>query len=150
MGSTAIRTARATRRFTRRRLGVVGVPFGKIRFVQGDTNAVPIGRGTYGSRSMQVGGNAPKKPPTPSSTRRSRWRRIRWRWPPATSSFKDGRFGIVGTDRSTALTDVAKAFYRPAHLPPQFEIVGLEAAGSLERAAKLSERLPRSRGGSRS
>ncbi len=28
-----------------------------------------------------------------------------------------------------ALTDVAKAFYRPAHLPPQFE-VGLEAAGS--------------------
>ena len=28
-----------------------------------------------------------------------------------------------------ALTDVAKAFYRPVHLPPQFE-VGLEAAGS--------------------
>ena len=36
----------------------LGVPFDKIRFVQGDTDAVPIGRGTYGSRSMHVGGNA--------------------------------------------------------------------------------------------
>jgi carbon-monoxide dehydrogenase large subunit len=43
--------------------------------------------------------------------------------------FRDGRFHIVGTDRSMALTDVAKAFYRPARLPPQFS-VGLEAAGS--------------------
>jgi carbon-monoxide dehydrogenase large subunit len=43
--------------------------------------------------------------------------------------FKDGRFGIVGTDRSMALTDVAKAFYRPAMLPPQFD-VGLEASGT--------------------
>jgi carbon-monoxide dehydrogenase large subunit len=43
--------------------------------------------------------------------------------------FKDGRFRIVGTDRSMALTDVAKAFFRPMHLPPQFE-VGLNAAGS--------------------
>jgi carbon-monoxide dehydrogenase large subunit len=42
--------------------------------------------------------------------------------------FKDGRFGIVGTDRSIALTDVAKAFYRPAMLPAQFD-VGLEASG---------------------
>ena len=36
----------------------LGVPFENIRFIQGDTNEVPIGRGTYGSRSMHVGGNA--------------------------------------------------------------------------------------------
>ncbi len=34
------------------------VPFDNIRFVQGDTDAVPFGRGTYASRSMQVGGGA--------------------------------------------------------------------------------------------
>jgi hypothetical protein len=38
---------------------------------------------------------------------------------------KDGTFRIVGTDRSMKLTDVAKGFYRPAHLPAQFD-VGLE------------------------
>jgi carbon-monoxide dehydrogenase large subunit len=43
--------------------------------------------------------------------------------------FKDGRFQIAGTDRVMPLTEVAKAFYRPARLPPQFE-VGLEAAGA--------------------
>ena len=29
----------------------LGVPFDNIRYVQGDTDAVPIGRGSYGSRS---------------------------------------------------------------------------------------------------
>src|ERR1700752_3363104 len=39
----------------------LGVPFENIRYVQGDTDAVPIGRGSYGSRSMHVGGNALKR-----------------------------------------------------------------------------------------
>src|SRR6202042_317346 len=34
--------------------------------------------------------------------------------------FKDGSFRIVGTDRAMKLTDVAKAFYRPAMLPPNY------------------------------
>jgi len=34
----------------------LGVPFENIRFVQGDTDAVPIGRGSYGSRRMHGGG----------------------------------------------------------------------------------------------
>src|SRR5262249_56038531 len=42
----------------------LGVPFENIRFIQGDTNEVPIGRGTYGSRSMMVAGNPlPRAPP---------------------------------------------------------------------------------------
>ena len=107
----------------------LGVPFENIRFVQGDTNEVPIGRGTYGSRSMHVGGNAlktaadaiiEKAKPMAAHDAGSRRRRL---------EFKDGRFHIVGTDRAMALTDVAKAFYRPMFLPPQFE-VGLEAAGT--------------------
>src|SRR6202023_443597 len=34
----------------------LGVPFGTIRIVQGDTDVVGFGRGTYGSRRMAVGG----------------------------------------------------------------------------------------------
>ena len=36
----------------------LGVDFTSVRLVQGDTDAVSIGRGTYGSRSMTVGGSA--------------------------------------------------------------------------------------------
>ena len=39
---------------------LLGVPFEQIRYVQGDTAQVAIGRGTYGARSMVVGGNALK------------------------------------------------------------------------------------------
>src|SRR5262249_31496908 len=38
----------------------LGVPLESIRYVQGDTAQVPIGRGTYGARSAVVGGNALK------------------------------------------------------------------------------------------
>src|SRR4029077_8164194 len=36
----------------------LGVPFESIRYMQGDTAQIPIGRGTYGARSATVGGNA--------------------------------------------------------------------------------------------
>ena len=38
----------------------LGVPFEKIRFVQGDTDVIATGRGSFGSRSMTVGGSALK------------------------------------------------------------------------------------------
>ncbi len=37
----------------------LGVPFETIRYIQGDTDKVPIGRGTYAARSSLVGGNGP-------------------------------------------------------------------------------------------
>jgi carbon-monoxide dehydrogenase large subunit len=107
----------------------LGVPFNNIRFVQGDTNAVPFGRGTYASRSMHVGGNALRRAADAIIDKAKPMAAHLMEASASDIEFKDGRFSIVGTDRSMALTDVAKAFYRPAHLPPQFE-VGLEASGS--------------------
>src|SRR5262249_22689306 len=34
----------------------LGVPFSKIRLIQGDTDSVSFGRGTYASRSTSIGG----------------------------------------------------------------------------------------------
>jgi len=107
----------------------LGVPFDNIRFIQGDTNEVPIGRGTYGSRSMMVGGNA---------LRRAADQIIEKAKPMAARmleasaddlEFKNGNFGVVGTDKAIPLTKVAQAFYAPMFLPPEFG-VGLEAAGT--------------------
>jgi carbon-monoxide dehydrogenase large subunit len=38
--------------------GVLGVPFDEIRVVHSDTGLVPSGEGTFGSRSLQIGGSA--------------------------------------------------------------------------------------------
>ncbi len=107
----------------------LGVPFGNIRFVQGDTDAVPFGRGTYGSRSMQVGGNALKKAADNIIEKAKPMAAMMLEAAAGDLEFKDGSFRIVGTDRALPLTNVAKAFYRPAMLPPQFD-VGLEASGT--------------------
>ncbi len=106
----------------------LGVPFENIRFVQGDTDAVPIGRGTYGSRSMHVGGNALKLAADGIVEKAKPMAAMMLEAASGDIEFKDGAFRIVGTDRALPLTDVAKAFYRPAMLPPQFD-VGLEASG---------------------
>jgi carbon-monoxide dehydrogenase large subunit len=107
----------------------LGVPFENIRFVQGDTDAVPIGRGTYGSRSMQIGGNALKRAADGIVEKAKPMAAMMLEAAAGDIEFKDGAFRIVGTDRALPLTAVAKAFYRPAMLPPQFD-VGLEASGT--------------------
>ncbi len=107
----------------------LGVPFENIRFVQGDTDAVPIGRGTYGSRSMHVGGNALKRAADAIIEKAKPMAAMMLEAAAGDIEFKDGAFRIVGTDRALPLTAVAQAFYRPAMLPPQFD-VGLEASGT--------------------
>jgi len=107
----------------------LGVPFSSIRFVQGDTDQVPIGRGTYGSRSSMVGSNALKKAADGIIEKAKAMAAHLMEAAPADVEFTDGQFRIVGTDRTMSLVDTAKAFYRPMFLPPQFG-VGLEASGS--------------------
>ena len=107
----------------------LSVPIESIRFVQGDTNEVPFGRGTYGSRSMHVGGNALKRAADAIVEKAKPMAATMLEAAPGDIEFKDGRFRIVGTDRALPLTDVAKAFYRPVMLPPQFD-VGLEGSGT--------------------
>jgi aerobic carbon-monoxide dehydrogenase large subunit len=107
----------------------LGVPFENIRYVQGDTDAVPIGRGSYGSRSMHVGGNALKRAADNIIEKAKPMAAMMLEAAVGDLEFKDGSFRIVGTDRALPLTNVAQAFYRPAMLPPQFD-VGLEASGT--------------------
>jgi carbon-monoxide dehydrogenase large subunit len=108
----------------------LGVPFESIRYIQGDTAQVAIGRGTYGARSAMVGGNAllmateaivEKGKPIAATIMEA---------DAADIEFKDGAFRVVGTDKAIALADVAKATYAPAGpLTDKFG-VGLESSGS--------------------
>ena len=97
--------------------------------MQGDTNEVPVGRGTYGSRSMHVGGNALKRAADAIIEKAKPMAAMMMEAAAGDIEFKDGSFHIVGTDRSLPLSAVALSLHRPMFLPPQFDI-GLEAAGT--------------------
>jgi carbon-monoxide dehydrogenase large subunit len=107
----------------------LGVPFENIRLVQGDTNQVAFGRGTYASRSSLVGGSALKAAADALVDKARPLAAHLMEAAAADVQFADGKFSVVGTDRSLPLVDVAKAFYRPVGLPKQFGI-GLESSGA--------------------
>ncbi len=106
----------------------LGVPYESIRFVQGDTDAVAFGRGTYAARSSLVGGCALKLAVDAVIEKARAMAAHLLEAAPADVQFDDGVFTIAGTDRAMSLVEVAKAFYR-ARLPAQFGL-GLDASGS--------------------
>src|ERR1700730_8711924 len=85
----------------------LGVPFEQIRYVQGDTAQVAIGRGTYGARSMVVGGNALK---AAADTIVEKGKKLAADLMEADAGdlvFKDGQYRVTGTDKTISIIDVA-------------------------------------------
>ena len=111
----------------------LGVPFESIRYIQGDTDKVQIGRGTFAARSSMVGGSAlrfaadaiiAKAKPMAGALMETSVDDIK---------FEDGKFVVVGTDKAMPMTAVAKAFFAPAGPVIKFGL-GLDAAGSFSGA----------------
>lgn len=97
---------------------LLGLPFGAIRIVYGDTDAVAHGRGTYGSRSIIAAGTAVR---TAADRIIARGKRIAAHLLEAAAEdieFAAGRFRIAGTDRSLGFAEIARASVTPGALPP--------------------------------
>ena len=108
----------------------LGVPFESIRYVQGDTAQVAIGRGTYAARSATVGGNALLAAAEAIVEKGKPLAAALMEADAADIEFKDGQYRVVGTDKAFAITDVAKAAYAPAGPLTEKFGVGLESTGS--------------------
>ena len=108
----------------------LGVPFESIRYVQGDTAQVAIGRGTYAARSATVGGNALLAAADAIIEKGKPLAAALMEADAADLEFKDGQYRVVGTDKAFAITDVAKAAYAPAGPLTEKFGVGLESTGS--------------------
>jgi carbon-monoxide dehydrogenase large subunit len=108
----------------------LGVPFESIRYVQGDTAQVAIGRGTYAARSATVGGNALLAASDAIIEKGRPMAAAMMEADAADIEFKDGQYRVVGTDKALTITDVAKAAYAPAGPLTEKFGVGLEATGS--------------------
>ncbi len=106
----------------------LGVPDDKIHLLQADTDEVAIGRGTYASRSMMIGGSALRAAADEVIERGKRFAAHFMEADAADIAFADGAFTIAGTDRSMPIEQVAQMSFIPVGLPSELG-VGLQGAG---------------------
>jgi carbon-monoxide dehydrogenase large subunit len=95
----------------------LGVPYDSIEVVHGDTGMIPFGMGTYGSRSMAVGGSAILKAVDKIVAKSKKIAAHLLEAAEADIEFKDGQFFVAGTDRSKSLGEIALAAYVPHNYP---------------------------------
>ena len=107
----------------------LGVPEDKIHLAQADTDEVAIGRGTYASRSIIMGGSALRAAADEIIERGKRFAAHFMEADAADIAFADGSFTIAGTDRSMPILQVARMSFIPVGLPSELG-VGLQGAGA--------------------
>ncbi len=95
----------------------LGIPFENVDVVHGDTGRIPFGMGTYGSRSLSVGGTAIMKAIDKVV---AKGKKIAAHLLEASDSdivFENGNFKVAGTDKQVAFGQVAFAAYVPHNYP---------------------------------
>jgi len=85
----------------------LGLPNGRIRLVQGDTDQIPLGGGHGSSRATYMGGTAIWRASDEIIAKGTRIAADALEAAEADILFEGGRFVVSGTDRSVALLDIA-------------------------------------------
>ena len=99
----------------------LGLPLAAIRVIQGDSDLVSFGRGTSGSRSLPIGGNALAGAAERVLAKAREIAAFRLEAAVADLEFAQGRFTIAGTDRGIRLAEVIRLSFEPRALPPGME-----------------------------
>ncbi len=105
---------------------MLGIDAAQVDIVHGDTAKIPFGMGTYGSRSLAVGGSAIVKSVEKIVAKARKIAAHLLEASPTDIEFKDGKFTVAGTDRAVAWTDVTLAAYVPHKYPIEELEPGLE------------------------
>ena len=106
----------------------LGIDPKDVHFIDGDTDRVPFGMGSNGSRSMVAGGGA-LVGAAAKIVERGRKLAAHLMEAAATDiEFADNKFTVAGTDRSMTLKQVAIASFQPARLAPGMEPGMIEQA----------------------
>ncbi len=104
----------------------LGVPLDQVDVVHGDTGEIPFGMGTYGSRSLAVGGSAMVKAMDKIIAKGKRIAAHLLEASVEDIEFKDGVFRVAGTDKAKALAEISLAAYVPHNYPIEELEPGLE------------------------
>ncbi|MGA8652430.1 MAG: xanthine dehydrogenase family protein molybdopterin-binding subunit [Xanthobacteraceae bacterium] len=107
----------------------LGVPFEAINYIQGDTEKVAFGRGTFAARSSLVGGNGLRVAADAVIARGKEMAGALMEAAPSDIEFNAGTFTVMGTDKRMSIGDVARAFFAPAG--PVMKLgLGLDGVGT--------------------
>jgi carbon-monoxide dehydrogenase large subunit len=104
----------------------LGIGIDQIDVVHGDTNKIPFGMGTYGSRSLAVGGTAIVKALDKVVNKAKKIAAHLLEASVNDIEFKDGKFTVVGTDKSKTFGEIALTAYVPHNYPLEELEPGLE------------------------
>ncbi|NIN75433.1 MAG: molybdopterin-dependent oxidoreductase, partial [Xanthomonadales bacterium] len=110
----------------------LGIDIDQVDYVQADTDATPVGGGHGGSRVLEMGGSATHGVTRKVVEKAKRLAAHLLEAAEADLEFGEGRFTVVGTDRSVSLWDVAEAARDPAKLPEGVE-PGLDSELDFDR-----------------
>ena len=99
----------------------LGVPIERVEVVEGDTDLVPHGTGTFGSRSIAVGGSALARAADKVVAKGKLIAAHLLEAAAGDIEFRDGSFAVAGTDRRIAFAEVARAASVAHNLPVDVE-----------------------------
>ncbi|MGB3273633.1 MAG: xanthine dehydrogenase family protein molybdopterin-binding subunit [Xanthobacteraceae bacterium] len=99
----------------------LGVPIEQVSIVHGDTDKVQFGMGTYGSRSLAVGGSAIVKAMEKVEAKAKKIVAHQLEASEDDIVIENGEFKVAGTDKTMAFANVALAAYTAHNLPDGME-----------------------------
>ena len=112
----------------------LGVPFENVEVVHGDTEKTPFGMGTYGSRSLSVGGSALVKAMDKVIAKGRKIAAFSLEASEEDVEFSGGDFTVAGTDKRMNIAEVAFSAYVPHNYPLDELEPGLEETGFYDPA----------------
>ena len=95
----------------------LGIPIENVEIVHGDTGRVPFGMGTYGSRSLSVGGTAIVKAVDKIIAKGKKIAAHLLEAADTDIEFANGEFTVAGTDRKVPFGSVSLTAYVPHNYP---------------------------------
>jgi aerobic carbon-monoxide dehydrogenase large subunit len=108
----------------------LGLPIDDIDLIEGDTDRIPFGNGTWGARSTSVAGTAIYRAADKVIDKARRFAALMMECAPADVGYSDGMFRVRGTDKMVRFAEVADVAYHGAALP---------ADGSLDPGLEVTE-----------
>ncbi len=105
---------------------MIGIDADMVEIEHGDTANTPMGMGTYGSRSIAVGGSAMVRAAEKVIAKAKKIAAHLMEASEDDIELKDGQFSVAGTDKSVAWGDVTLAAYVPHNYPLDEIEPGLE------------------------
>jgi carbon-monoxide dehydrogenase large subunit len=99
----------------------LGIDSDEISFIQGDTDKVVWGTGTFGSRSAVIGGSAALRAAEKIIAKGRKIAAHIFEAAEADIEFGKGSFAVAGTDKRMALKEIARAAFQPGRLPKGME-----------------------------